>query len=127
MRVRDLRWYFLAGLILIISYAAMAVCYYLSIRNGKVENSMKQLGLEAAKAESATLDDRLSQYCDMYYEDTNDSLTYMESNYPRQNQETAEEWAARKEAAKKAHLFELAVDQSGLFSRFRAIEGTETI
>ena len=125
MRVRDLRWYFLAGLILIISYAAMAVCYYLSIRNGKVENSMKQLGLEAAKAESATLDDRLSQYCDMYYEDTNDSLTYMESNYPRQNQETAEEWAARKEAAKKAHLFELAVDQSGLFSRFRAIEGTE--
>ena len=125
MRVRDLKWYFLAGLILIISYAAMAVCYYLSIRNGKVENSMKQLGIEAAKAESATIEDRLSAYYDMYYEDTNDTLTYIDSNYERQNKETAEEFAARKAAAKEACRFEIAVDQSGLFSRFRAVEGTD--
>ena len=46
MRLKDLRWYILASVILILSYAAIAVCYYLPIR-AKAESSMKVLGLEA--------------------------------------------------------------------------------
>lgn len=48
MRLRDLRWYILASIILIVSYAAIAVCYYLPVR-AKAENSMKVLGLEATE------------------------------------------------------------------------------
>jgi hypothetical protein len=62
MRVRDLRYYFLAGVVLIVAYAALAVCYYLSIRNGKVENSMMQLGLQAAYVESTTVEEKVDSY-----------------------------------------------------------------
>lgn len=125
MRVRDLRWYFLAGVILIISYAAMAICYYLSIRNGKVETSMKQLGLEAAKVEANTLEDRLSSYYEMFYEDDDDTLTYIDSKMVKQDGETDEEFAARKTAAKNERPFEYAVNQTGLASKFTQIEGTD--
>lgn len=46
MRLRDLRWYILSCVILILSYAAIAVCYYLPVR-AKAESSMKVLGSEA--------------------------------------------------------------------------------
>ena len=67
MRVRDLRYYFLAGVVLIIAYAALAVCYYLSIRNGKVESSMMKLGLEAAYVESTTVEEKVDSYYNLYY------------------------------------------------------------
>lgn len=124
MRVRDLRWYFLAGVILIISYAAMAICYYLSIQNGKVETSMKQLGLEAAKVESTTIEDRLNSYYTMFYTDTDDKLTYIDSKMEQGTTETDEEFAERKKAAKEAAIFEYAVNQTGLASKFTLIEGT---
>ena len=120
MRVRDLRWYFLAGVILIISYAAMAVCYYLSIRNGKVETSMKQLGLEAARIEAQTVEDRLSSYYDVFLSDEADSLTYVESRYVKGEDETEEEFQARKKQAKENATFEMAVNQTGLASKFKA-------
>ena len=103
MRVRDLRWYFLAGVILIISYAAMAICYYLSIQNGKVETSMKQLGLEAAKWEAQTIEDRLSSYYEVFMSDEADSLTYVESRYVKGEDETEEEFQARKIRGTQIH------------------------
>ena len=49
MRVRDLRWHILACIILLLAYAGIAICFYLSISSGKVSESMKILGLEATK------------------------------------------------------------------------------
>ena len=49
LRVRDLRWHILACIILIFSYAGIAICFYLSISSGKVQDSMKILGLEAVE------------------------------------------------------------------------------
>lgn len=103
MRVRDLRWYFLTGLILIIAYAALAVCYYLSIRNGKVENSMKQLGLEAAEIESVTMSNKVKSYYELFYSDEDNTLS----------------------AKDGSAVFQVAVTQTGLASRFTSYtEGT---
>ena len=48
VRVRDLTWYILSCIVLILSYAAIAVCYYLPVR-AKAESSMKVLGYEATQ------------------------------------------------------------------------------
>lgn len=100
MRVRDLKWYFLSGIILITAYAAMAICYYLSIRNGKVENSMKQLGLEAAQIESVTMENKVSSYYDLYFANEDNSLT----------------------AADDSGLFQIAKTQTGLVARFESYQ-----
>ena len=99
MRVRDLRYYFLAGVVLIIAYAALAVCYYLSIQNGKVENSMMQLGLETAKVESTTLEERVDSYYNLYYSDLNDDLVSTDGST----------------------TFTVAKNQTGLASKFEEI------
>ena len=65
MRVRDLRWYILASIILIISYAAIAFCYYLPVR-GRAESSMKVLGLEASIQEAQVAQDRLNELYDSF-------------------------------------------------------------
>ncbi len=65
MRIRDLRWYILASVILIISYAAIAVCYYLPIR-AKAEDSMKVLGLEATKNTASLAEERINTIYDKY-------------------------------------------------------------
>ena len=79
MRVRDLRWYILASIILIISYAAIAVCFYLSISNGKVEGSMKELALRACENEATMINDKLDDYYEMFTNDVNDSLIYYDA------------------------------------------------
>ena len=61
MRVRDLRWYILGSVILLVSYAAIALCFYLSIRSGKVDKSMKELGTEVVRYE----DDLLDKYSEL--------------------------------------------------------------
>ena len=66
MRVRDLRWYILASIILIISYAAIAFCCYLPVR-GRAESSMKTLGLEASIQEAKLVQDQVNTYYDEFY------------------------------------------------------------
>ena len=76
MRVRDLRWYILASIIIIISYAGIALCFYLSISNGKVEESMKELALRACKNESTLVTEMINEYDELFSSDGNDSLIY---------------------------------------------------
>ena len=62
MRVRDLRWYILTSIIIIISYAAISFCYYLSIRNGMVEKSMKAIAQEVAEGRASLVEDTINEY-----------------------------------------------------------------
>lgn len=50
MRLRDLKWYILFCLVLVIAYAAIAFCYYLPVRS-KAEESMKVLAKEAIQVQ----------------------------------------------------------------------------
>ena len=76
MRVRDLRWYILACIILIASYAGIAICFYLSISNGKVESSMKELGLKACENEVQLVEDKLDEFLN------DDDQALLEINQP---------------------------------------------
>ncbi|MGM9970114.1 MAG: EAL domain-containing protein [Anaeroplasma sp.] len=74
MRVRDLRWYILASVIIIISYAAVSLCYYFSIKSGKVESSMKSIALEVAQNEADLANDRIKQMYLSFLDDADNSL-----------------------------------------------------
>ena len=65
MKLRDLRWYILASFILIISYAAIALCYYLPVRS-KAESSMMSLGYEATLNLSNNTTERVNELYDAY-------------------------------------------------------------
>lgn len=69
MRLKDLRFHILFSLILIVSYAAIAICFYLSISSGKVESSMKQLGLEKSTASVELFNDTIKSYDRIYQAD----------------------------------------------------------
>ncbi len=74
MRVRDLRWYILTSIIIIISYAAISFCYYLSIKNGMVENSMKAISQEVAEGRAALVQETVNTYYDMFINDNTDKI-----------------------------------------------------
>ena len=74
MRVRDLRWYILTSIIIIISYAAISFCYYLSIKNGMVENSMKAISQEVAEGRAALVQETVNTYYDMFINDNTDVI-----------------------------------------------------
>ena len=76
MRLRDLRWYILAAVVLLVSYAAVAFCFYLSIRSGKVENSMKELGLEVVESQNKIVNEKINYYYDLYIKDVSNELVY---------------------------------------------------
>jgi len=84
MRLKDLRWYILASVILIISYAAIAVCYYVPIR-AKAESSMKVLGLEATENIAQIAESKVNSLYDAYMVDSSVceyvSLTAVESKF----------------------------------------------
>ena len=135
MRVRDLRWYILASIIIIISYAAIAICFYLSISNGKVENSMKELALRAAKNEATLVTDKLNDYYELFMNDTNDSLIY----YDAGNSSGARTYniidpndpdniiSTRDRDDIKNKIFEKCPDQTGLANNFANIEGNKIL
>ena len=109
MRVRDLRWYILACLVLIASYAGIAICFYLSISNGKVESSMKTIGLNDCKNEVQILDSKFDEYYQLFTKDLNDTLVY-----------TTTELVDNR-------LFEKCPNQTGLANKFNNIEGNKII
>ncbi len=69
MRLKDLRFHILFCLILIVSYAAIAVSFYLSISSGKVEASMKELGLEKSTASVELFNETIKSYDRIYQAD----------------------------------------------------------
>ena len=126
MRVRDLRWYILASIIIIISYAGIALCFYLSISNGKVEASMKELALRACKNESTLVTEKLNEYSEIYSSDSNDSLIYYNAGlvdgqraYDIVNPDNPAETIRTKNVDDiKDKLFEKCPNQTGLASKF---------
>ena len=109
MRVRDLKWYILACIILIASYAGIAICFYLSISNGKVESSMKELGLKACQNEVQLVEDKLDEYYQMFVKDKDDVLVYS-TNELIDNR-----------------VFERCPDQTGLANKFNDLTGNKII
>ena len=114
MRVRDLRWYILASIIIIISYAAMSFCYYLSIKNGMVENSMKAIAQEVAEARSVLVQDVVDEYYEMFVSDTDNKKVYKSTKYyditPQNGQ-----------------IFEACTKQLSLSKKLEKIEGQKVI
>ena len=109
MRVRDLRWYILACLVLIASYAGIAICFYLSISNGKVESSMKEIGLNACKNEVEILETKYDEYYQLYTKDLNDALVYSTTELVENR------------------LFEKCPNQTGLSNKFANVGGNKII
>ena len=74
MRLKDLRWHILAGIVIIIAYAAISLCYYLSIRAGKVETSMKAIAREVTEARIEESNSKINSYYDLFLADSNNDL-----------------------------------------------------
>ena len=127
MRVRDLRWYILASIIIIISYAGIALCFYLSISNGKVEESMKELALRACKNESQLVTEKIDEYTEMFTRDGNDSLIYYNAGlvdgqrvYKVTNPENPSELIDTRNVDDiKDKIFEKCPNQTGLANKFK--------
>ncbi len=105
MRVRDLKWYILASLLIIVTYAAISVAYFLSVRSGKVYQSMKAIAFEADTAYKNILEEKIDSYYKLYIEDTNDSLT------------------KRAKEEKDGAIFEVCSNQNVFASYFNGYEG----
>lgn len=65
MRLKDLRWHIIACAVLIISYLAIAFCYYLPIRS-RAEDSMKILAKEAVVVETDMTIQKINSYYDAF-------------------------------------------------------------
>ena len=74
VRLRDLRWYILASVIIIISYAAISLSYYTSIKSGRVEKSMKAISLEVVEAEAQIATDKIESLYQSFIADINDEM-----------------------------------------------------
>ena len=68
MRLRDLRWYILSCIILIIAYAAIALLCYNNMVKSKVRTSMAELGTEASKSFSEVATASVNSLYDTYQE-----------------------------------------------------------
>ncbi len=105
MRIRDLRWHILAAIILIIAYGAVTLCYYLSVKAGKVETSMKAIALEVSKARSDEASSKINNYYDIFVNDnTNSMVKFLDDD------------------TEDDLLFEECKTQSRLVNRFNNIE-----
>ena len=68
MRLRDLRWYILSCIILIIAYAAIALLCYNNMVKSKVRTSMAELGKETSNTFSEVATSAVNSLYDTYQE-----------------------------------------------------------
>ena len=106
MRLKDLRWHILAGIVIIIAYAAISLCYYLSIKAGKVETSMKAIAKEVSLARSEEARSKIDTYYDLFINDENNNLVHFLDK-----------------AETKDNLFEECLSQPRLVNKFNNVEG----
>ena len=66
MRLKDLRWYIMSCLILIVSYAAIAFVCYNTMVQSRVRNSMAELGQEASNMSSILATAQVNSYYDSF-------------------------------------------------------------
>ena len=110
MRLKDLRWHILAGIVIIIAYAAISLCYYLSIKAGKVETSMKAIAKEVTIARIEESNNKINTYYDLFLADTNNDLVYF-----RDKEET------------KGRIFEECLSQKRLINKFNNVTGNKIL
>ena len=66
MRLKDLRWYIMSCLILIIAYGAIAFVCYNTMVKARVRNSMAELGKEASSMTSTLATTQVNSYYDNF-------------------------------------------------------------
>lgn len=84
MRLRDLRWYILACVILLISYGALAFCFYLPIRAKTVE-SMQILAQEAVNNDITIAQNEVESY---YQRFMNGNFSGLETDFNKTSYKT---------------------------------------
>lgn len=107
MRLKDLKWYFLASIIIIIAYAAISLCYYISIRSGKIQSSMNAISLEVA-----------SGYSDMLSGEIKSKYTQFVSLTESELENAVLVSGDIEEHTDASYLYELAPHQSAFVTRF---------
>ena len=110
MRLKDLRWHILAGIVIIIAYAAISLCYYLSIKAGKVETSMKAIAKEVTIARIEESNSKINTYYDLFLADGNNDLVYS-----KDDEDT------------KGKIFEECLSQKRLVNKFNNVEGNKIL
>ena len=123
MRVRDLRWYILTSIIIIISYAAISFCYYLSIKNGMVENSMRAIAQEVAEGRAALVQETVNSYYDQFMNDDTDGI-YGDNDY---SNNTKSKIYIKGETAGNGQIFEVCEFQYSLIDKMTSIEGNKVV
>ena len=123
MRVRDLRWYILTSIIIIISYAAISFCYYLSIKNGMVENSMKAISQEVAEGRAALVQETVNTYYDMF---TNDNTDEIYGNGATSDDSKSKIYLAG-ETPENGQIFEVCEFQFSLTEKMTSLEGNKVL
>lgn len=79
MRVRDLRWHILASIVLLFSYAALVLGFYLPIR-GKAISSLQVLSEEKVQEDVSLLIDSLESYYERF---RIGDFTYIEKDFDK--------------------------------------------
>ena len=111
MRIRDLRWYILTAIIIIFSYAAISFCYYLSVKNGKVEISMKAIATEVTQGRVSEAEEKINDYYTLFTQDVDNKLTkFLENKEDTENK-----------------IFEECVTQSRLTNKFNGVTGKKML
>ena len=123
MRVRDLRWYILTSIIIIISYAAISFCYYLSIRNGMVEKSMKAIAQEVAEGRASLVEDTINKYYEIFRDDATDN--YYGNSDPWDDNKSVIYKAGT--TAKEGQIFEACEFQYSLAGKMSNLKGNSVL
>ncbi len=65
MRLKDLRWHIIASIILLTSYAALAICFYLTVRSAAI-SSLNDLTVNTLTQEAKVLESTIDSYYDRF-------------------------------------------------------------
>jgi len=65
MRLKDLRWYILSCIIIVLSYAAIAYCYYLPVK-AKTISSIEELTIQAVNNDIRIAENEIRSYYDQF-------------------------------------------------------------
>lgn len=84
MRVKDLRWYILSSIILIFAFAGVSLSYVISIRSGKVNQSMLSITYSSTESYKEIVSAQIDSLYEKYKNDTNDDSVVIDYNYKSQ-------------------------------------------
>lgn len=119
MRVKDLRWYILACIILLISYAAIAYCFYLPVQ-AKAIGTMQSLSIEAVNNDIQIAQNSIQSY---YQEFVNGNHSGVETEFNKTGFKDKMNGSTIKIAPKKEMIFEeTSTELMVFFYNYNALE-----